>query len=64
MGYFFTSLLTALGLMLIIEGLVPFIAPERWKRLFKAIVELPVEQLRIMGLGAIIAGLVLLWIAL
>jgi uncharacterized protein len=64
MTLFFTSLFTAIGLMLIIEGLLPFIAPDRWKALFKAMLELPPQQIRMVGLGSIIMGLVLLWVAL
>jgi uncharacterized protein len=64
MTLFLTSLFTALGLMLIIEGLLPFIAPDRWKALFKAMLDLPPAQIRMVGLGSIIVGLSLLWLVL
>lgn len=57
-----TTLLTAFALMLVLEGLLPFIAPRAWRDTFRRITELAEGQIRFIGLSSIIAGLVLLLI--
>ncbi len=52
-------LLTALGLMLILEGLLPFVAPQTWRETFKRMIELKDGQLRFVGIISILAGLLL-----
>lgn len=54
-----TTLLTALGLMLVLEGLLPFIAPQAWRETFKRMIELKDGQLRFVGIVSILAGLLL-----
>ena len=56
-------LLTALALMLIIEGLLPFLAPEFWREAFRRLIALSDGQLRFIGLTAMLAGLLLLFLA-
>jgi uncharacterized protein YjeT (DUF2065 family) len=56
-------LLTALALMLIIEGLLPFLAPEFWREAFRRLIALTDGQLRFIGLTAMLAGLLLLFLA-
>lgn len=53
-------LLGALALMLVLEGLLPFLNPGGWRRLFARIVQLSDGQIRFMGLASIGLGLVLL----
>ena len=55
------SLLTALALMLIIEGLLPFLAPGFWRETFRRITEMSDGQLRFIGLTSMLAGLLLLF---
>lgn len=55
-----TTILTALGLMLIFEGLLPFIAPQAWRETFKRMIALKDGQLRFMGLISIVGGLLLM----
>ena len=50
----------ALGLMLIFEGLLPFIAPQAWRETFKRMITLKDGQLRFMGLISIVGGLLLM----
>jgi uncharacterized protein YjeT (DUF2065 family) len=50
-----------LAFYLILEGLFPFMAPERWRRSLAALAELNEGRLRLFGLAAVIAGLVLLF---
>jgi len=52
------TILTALGLMLVFEGLLPFIAPETWRETFKRMIALKDGQLRFIGLLSILGGLV------
>lgn len=54
------DLFAGLALYLIIEGLFPFVAPQAWRRGIAAVGRLGDNQLRTFGLGAVIAGLVLL----
>lgn len=49
-------MLRALALVLIIEGLMPFIAPRRWRRFLLQIAEVDVRALRIMGFTFITVG--------
>ncbi|MEO1946324.1 MAG: DUF2065 domain-containing protein [Methylophilaceae bacterium] len=55
-----TTLLAALGLMLVIEGLLPLIAPQAWRETFKRMIALKDGQLRFVGLLSIAGGLLLL----
>ncbi|MBI1990042.1 MAG: DUF2065 domain-containing protein [Betaproteobacteria bacterium] len=54
-------LLTALALMLIIEGLLPFLAPGFWRETFRRITEMSDGQLRFVGLTSMLAGMLLLF---
>ena len=55
------TLITALGLMLILEGVMPLIAPQAWRETFKRMVALKDGQLRFVGLFSIAGGALLLW---
>ncbi len=59
---YWTEILTAVALLLVIEGMLPFIRPGRYKQLVAQIVRLSDNQLRIFGLAAMIVGLTLLFI--
>jgi len=57
------ALIAALGLMLVLEGILPFVAPGTWRDAFRRMTELPDAQLRAIGLVSMAAGLaVLLWV--
>lgn len=56
------SLWVALAMLLIIEGILPFLAPRLWRNTFRKIIELSDGQLRFVGLLSIAAGLV--WLVL
>ena len=58
-----TTLLMALALMLVIEGLLPFLAPKVWRDTFRRLMLLTDGQIRFFGLTSMIAGLILLLIA-
>ncbi len=55
------SLLTAFALMLVIEGLMPFLAPGAWRDTFRRLIEMNDGQLRFVGLSSMLAGLLLLY---
>ena len=55
-----TALLMALALMLILEGVLPFLAPNLWRDTFRRITQMTDGQIRFVGLSSIIAGLLLL----
>lgn len=55
-----TNLLMAFGLMLVLEGLMPLVAPQAWRETFKRMVELRDGQLRFVGLISMVAGVLLL----
>jgi uncharacterized protein len=61
MTNFFDVMIIAGGLILVMEGLLPFISPERWKEIFRKASELPEQQVRVMGFVSILIGLILLW---
>lgn len=56
------TLWIALALVLVIEGLLPLLAPAAWRRAFTLILQSRDGQLRFFGLCSILAGLVLLWL--
>lgn len=53
------SLLAALGLMLVLEGLLPFLAPRVWREGFRKLLELSDGQMRFVGLVALVGGVAL-----
>ena len=55
-----TTLLMAFALMLIIEGVLPFLAPSLWRDTFRRITQMSDGQIRFVGLSSMIVGLLLL----
>jgi uncharacterized protein len=53
-------LLAAFALMLVIEGILPFLAPKLWRDTFRSLIELKDGQIRFAGLASMSLGLVLL----
>jgi uncharacterized protein YjeT (DUF2065 family) len=58
-----TTLLTAFALMLVIEGMLPFLVPALWREAFRRLTELSDGQIRFIGLTSMLVGLLLLYIA-
>ena len=58
-----STVLIALGLMLVIEGFLPFLAPSTWRETFRRILQLSDGQIRFFGLASLLAGLALVGIA-
>lgn len=59
MEYFFT----ALGLMLVAEGLVYGGFPRLAKRLAEEVLHMPESSLRVAGIAAMAAGVAVVWLA-
>ncbi len=55
------DLWAAFALVLIIEGILPFVAPGFWRTTFARLTQLSDGQLRFIGLIAITAGLIALF---
>ena len=54
------TLLTALAMMLVIEGVLPFVAPRVWRETFRRVIEMSDGQIRFIGLGSMLSGVLLL----
>ena len=50
----------ALALMLVIEGLLPFLSPGSWRTMFERATRMSDGQIRFLGLSSMVVGLVLL----
>jgi len=55
-----TVFLMALALMLILEGVLPFLAPTLWRDTFRKITQMSDGQIRFVGLSSMLVGLLLL----
>ena len=54
------TLVTALALLLIAEGLLPLLSPRSWREAFTRLLQLTDGQLRFFGLIAVALGMLLL----
>ncbi|MCD6077344.1 MAG: hypothetical protein K0R89_1282 [Ramlibacter sp.] len=52
---------SALALVLVLEGLFPFLSPQGWRQTFLKLLQLRDGQLRFFGLTSILLGLLTLW---
>ncbi|HSH72762.1 MAG TPA: DUF2065 domain-containing protein [Methylophilaceae bacterium] len=57
-----TTLLLAFGLMLVLEGVLPLLAPKAWRQTFERMVALKDGQLRFVGLISMLIGVLLILI--
>ena len=56
------SLLIAFALMLVLEGLMPFVAPAAWRGTFRRLIQLSDGQIRFIGLSSMVIGIFLLMV--
>ncbi len=56
------SLFTAVGLMLVLEGLMPLLLPQSWREAFQRLMAFKDGQLRFVGLLSVLTGLLLIWV--
>lgn len=57
-----SSLLIAFALMLVLEGLVPFLAPRSWRDTFRRLIQLSDGQIRFIGMTSMLVGVLLLMV--
>jgi uncharacterized protein len=55
-----SDIAVALGLVLVIEGLLPFLAPGLWRETMRRVAGMSDGQLRFIGLGSMLLGLAVL----
>ena len=53
-------LLRAFALMLVFEGLLPFLSPDAWRSVFERAIKMSDGQIRFVGLTSMVIGLLLL----
>jgi uncharacterized protein len=58
----FTDLLEAVGLLLVLEGIAPFLHPQGVKRGLAKLLLVKDRELRIAGLGSMLVGVVILFL--
>ena len=58
---FWDYLTGAFALMLVIEGVLPFLSPPRWRAVFERATRMSDGQIRFIGLVSMLAGLVMLY---
>lgn len=56
------DLWVAMALMLILEGMVPFLTPHGFKQMLQSVLQVEDRHLRIGGLVSMVAGVVLLYL--
>jgi uncharacterized protein YjeT (DUF2065 family) len=56
------DLLAALALVLVIEGIMPFLSPQSLRRMLATAAQLDDRSLRIVGLVSMICGVVMLYL--
>jgi len=55
-------LVAAIGLMLVLEGILPFVAPRFWRETFRKVTEMNDGQIRFVGFASMVVGLAMLYI--
>jgi len=57
-----SDLLSALALVLVIEGIMPFISPKNWRNTMLQAAQLPDRSLRMIGMASMLLGVILLYL--
>ena len=57
------TLLAALALMLVVEGVMPLIAPAAWREAFRRVIEMRDGRIRFIGAASVAAGFILYFLA-
>ena len=56
------ELLVAIALVLVLEGVIPFLAPEKFRRALVQLVQMPDQVLRVIGLASMTVGIIILYV--
>lgn len=59
---FWHELAVAVCLMLVLEGILPFVAPQRWRKMIEYAAETDDRSMRLIGLACMLVGVVLLYL--
>lgn len=59
---FWDVAMSACALLLIAEGVVPFLSPMSWRRVFERAMQMSDGQIRFLGLTSMLAGLAMLFV--
>jgi uncharacterized protein len=59
----FSDLAAAIALLLVLDGIMPFVNPRAMKRMLAKLLEVGDRELRIAGLGCMLVGVALLYLA-
>ena len=57
-------IIAAIGLMLIIEGILPFLHPDGWRKVFLMAIQMNNSEIRFIGLTSMLLGLLILYFTL
>jgi uncharacterized protein YjeT (DUF2065 family) len=57
-----SSLMAAFALMLVLEGILPFLMPGVWRETFRRLTEMTDGQIRFVGLSSMLVGVLLLYL--
>ncbi len=52
----------AFSMLLVIEGIIPFLYPQRWKNMVQALAQIDNKSMRVMGLISMLLGTGLLYL--
>ena len=55
-----SELARAVALVMVIEGMLPFIAPGRWRQMMLSVMQLDSRAIRVIGLLSMLAGILVL----
>ncbi len=58
-----SDLVAAFGLFLVFEGIAPFLNPRGVKRALARLLEVRDRELRVAGLGSMLVGVIILFVA-
>jgi uncharacterized protein YjeT (DUF2065 family) len=56
------NIIPALALVLVIEGLLPFLSPKSWRDAMSQAAQLPDNVLRSLGFASMLAGVIILYL--
>ena len=59
---FWQVLPVAIALVLVLEGLLPFISPGRWREMVALAGQMEERTIRVIGLGSMLSGVFLLYV--
>ena len=59
---FWQVLPVAVALVFVIEGMLPFLSPGRWRQMIISVAQMEARVIRNFGLGSMLFGLLLLYL--